>query len=455
MKNDKKEKILSALDGIEEKYLNEAADKSERKEKIIEFDAADAVEIKPTEKKRNPWAKYSGLAAAVAVIVAAGILIPNIIGRNIAYTMGDDEVVPNVPDNSTYNELSDDDVPSDSSGNIDVFKDESEDINSNENTETTCQIKDLIPIDQTCPMAEYEGKIYYFYGYTDRTHIEELLGDAKILISYSATSSAPICDCYSIKAIDKDDMIAIKIGGKYYVYSSDITGIKISGIIKEYELLGIMLSEEQAKLLEELYNTNNPDYIRYPYKEGIILGTIDENAPRLTYQQAVEIISKYNDFGTILLELEKIQKPDETGGSGVSFIKYALSESEEILIVIEQQDIVYSHTSNDGSVTTEELFVEKSESTDITEDYQTFDCTIDDASDEYIYVTVETKNETNNLSYNALPLSNPEVRELADRIIAGDGVSIGDRVRIKIKAGFDFENEKVIDSVLQIDIVEG
>lgn len=136
---------------------------------------------------------------------------------------------------------------------------------------------------------------------------------------------------------------------------------KIQWIAKVYKNEGKIISDEQVQKLNELYvsQKKNPAFERLLYQEGIIIGDVDPNAPKLDLATAKDIIAKCNNFEEILSEFDKVQKyPDSLGGSGVSFLVYQLSEYEEISIIIEQRDIAYAVFNPDGTVKSTEMLFE-------------------------------------------------------------------------------------------------
>lgn len=136
---------------------------------------------------------------------------------------------------------------------------------------------------------------------------------------------------------------------------------EIQKIVRDYKNEGTIISDEQVQKLNELYVNQkmNPAYDRLLYQEGIIIGIIDPNAPKLDSATAKDIIAKSNDFKKILSEFDKVQKyPDVVGGSGMSVLEYQLSEYEKILIIIEQEYIVHSVYNPDGTVKSKEKLFE-------------------------------------------------------------------------------------------------
>lgn len=122
-------------------------------------------------------------------------------------------------------------------------------------------------------------------------------------------------------------------------------------ISEQYEANGKVLTDEQLQKLDELYcNKADPTWEKLAYQEGVIIGEVDPNAPRLDLATAKEIISKHNDFDKIMLEFEKIQYPDYVGGSGHTVVIYQLDDSgSEIIIYPIEKSVVYSTGKSDNA----------------------------------------------------------------------------------------------------------
>ncbi len=134
--------------------------------------------------------------------------------------------------------------------------------------------------------------------------------------------------------------------------------IKIQQIAKAYKNEGKFISDEQLQRLENLQDSQKitPALERLPYQEGIIIGEVDPNEPKLDLATAKDIIVKCNNFEEILSEFEKVQKyADSVGGSGITWISYQLNEYEDITIIFEQKEIFYSVFNQDGTVKLTEL----------------------------------------------------------------------------------------------------
>lgn len=130
-------------------------------------------------------------------------------------------------------------------------------------------------------------------------------------------------------------------------------------IVEEYKNAGISLSDEQIQQLSNLFlfEIVDPGWERLPYREGIITGEVDPNAPRLDLAAAKKIISEHNDFDEIRSEFEKVQRPDYIGGSGHTVILYGLDDlGSEIVIFPDEMQIHYSKANSDGTKQTETLF---------------------------------------------------------------------------------------------------
>lgn len=130
---------------------------------------------------------------------------------------------------------------------------------------------------------------------------------------------------------------------------------EIQKIVRDYKNEGTIISDEQVQKLNELYYSKkvDPTWLRLWYEEGIIIGDVDPNAPKLDLATVKDIIAKADSFKEIMSEFDKIQEyPDCVHcGSGLSAYIYSFNTHEGIWIIYEQREINYYETfTSDGTL---------------------------------------------------------------------------------------------------------
>ena len=113
------------------------------------------------------------------------------------------------------------------------------------------------------------------------------------------------------------------------------------------------LSEEQAKALAELAEKEHGAFGEFERARASILNKIPEDASRMTLEEAKEFVNSSDSFKEIYDKLSASQPyPDFIGGSGVTKIEYWFDDKgkEKILLILEQEDVIYVDYTKQGDV---------------------------------------------------------------------------------------------------------
>lgn len=113
------------------------------------------------------------------------------------------------------------------------------------------------------------------------------------------------------------------------------------------------LSEEQAKALAELAEKEHGVFGEFERARASILNKIPEDASRMTLEEAKEFVNSSDSFKEIYDKLSASQPyPDFIGGSGVTKVEYWFDDNgkEKILLILEQEDVIYVDCTKQGNV---------------------------------------------------------------------------------------------------------
>ena len=113
------------------------------------------------------------------------------------------------------------------------------------------------------------------------------------------------------------------------------------------------LSEEQAKALAELAEKEHGEFGEFERARASILNKIPEDASRMTLEEAKEFVNSSDSFKEIYDKLSASQPyPDFIGGSGVTKVEYWFDDKgkEKILLILEQEDVIYVDCTKQGDV---------------------------------------------------------------------------------------------------------
>ena len=113
------------------------------------------------------------------------------------------------------------------------------------------------------------------------------------------------------------------------------------------------LSEEQAKALAELAEKEHGSFGEFERARASILNKIPEDASRITLEEAKELVNSSDSFKEIYDKLSASQPyPDFIGGSGVTKVEYWFDDNgkEKILLILEQEDVIYVDCTKQGDV---------------------------------------------------------------------------------------------------------
>lgn len=113
------------------------------------------------------------------------------------------------------------------------------------------------------------------------------------------------------------------------------------------------LSEEQAKALAELAEKEHGAFGEFKRARASILNKIPEDASRMTLEEAKEFVNSSDSFKEIYDKLSASQPyPDFIGGSGVTKVEYWFDDKgkEKILLILEQEDVIYVDCTKQGDV---------------------------------------------------------------------------------------------------------
>lgn len=113
------------------------------------------------------------------------------------------------------------------------------------------------------------------------------------------------------------------------------------------------LSEEQVKALAELAEKEHGAFGEFERARASILNKIPEDASRMTLEEAKEFVNSSDSFKEIYDKLSASQPyPDFIGGSGVTKVEYWFDDKgkEKILLILEQEDVIYVDCTKQGDV---------------------------------------------------------------------------------------------------------
>ena len=113
------------------------------------------------------------------------------------------------------------------------------------------------------------------------------------------------------------------------------------------------LSEEQAKALAELAEKEHGVFGEFERARASILNKIPEDASRMTLEEAKEFVNSSDSFKEIYDKLSASQPyPDFIGGSCVTKVEYWFDDKgkEKILLILEQEDVIYVDCTKQGDV---------------------------------------------------------------------------------------------------------
>lgn len=113
------------------------------------------------------------------------------------------------------------------------------------------------------------------------------------------------------------------------------------------------LSEEQEKDLAELAEKEHGVFGEFERARASILNKIPEDASRMTLAEAKEFVNSSDSFKEIYDKLSASQPyPDFIGGSGVTKVEYWFDDKgkEKILLILEQEDVIYVDCTKQGDV---------------------------------------------------------------------------------------------------------
>ena len=113
------------------------------------------------------------------------------------------------------------------------------------------------------------------------------------------------------------------------------------------------LSEEQAKALAELAEKEHGVFGEFERARASILNKIPEDASRMTLEEAKEFVNSSDSFKEIYDKLSASQPyPDFIGGSGVTKVEYWFDDKgkEKILLILEQEDVIYVDCTKQGDL---------------------------------------------------------------------------------------------------------
>ena len=113
------------------------------------------------------------------------------------------------------------------------------------------------------------------------------------------------------------------------------------------------LSAEQAKALAELAEKEHGVFGEFERARASILNKIPEDASRMTLEEAKEFVNSSDSFKEIYDKLSASQPyPDFIGGSGVTKVEYWFDDKgkEKILLILEQEDVIYVDCTKQGDV---------------------------------------------------------------------------------------------------------
>lgn len=119
------------------------------------------------------------------------------------------------------------------------------------------------------------------------------------------------------------------------------------------------ISQEQMQDFKDIIDKGKDRVGHYELIEKILEGEAVPLKTRMTKKSVQDIISNNDSFEKILKAFRE-QQPyaDFAGGSGVSILEYWFDSegNEKIIIIVEQSQIYYEHSSEDAVIANELIY---------------------------------------------------------------------------------------------------
>lgn len=107
-----------------------------------------------------------------------------------------------------------------------------------------------------------------------------------------------------------------------------------------------MAKDDTQIALEKLTQKENRLFGEFQRERAVLLGELSPDAPRLTLDEAVEIIESSDSFAEICKKLHEAQPlVDYIGGSGITRLEYWFDNkgAQKIYLIMEEESIFYFH----------------------------------------------------------------------------------------------------------------
>lgn len=105
-------------------------------------------------------------------------------------------------------------------------------------------------------------------------------------------------------------------------------------------------TDDTQVALEKLKQKENRLFGEFQRERAVLLGELPPDAPRLTLDEAVEIIESSSSFAEICRKLHEAQPlVDYIGGSGITRLEYWFDDkgAQKIYLIMEEESIFYFH----------------------------------------------------------------------------------------------------------------
>jgi len=130
------------------------------------------------------------------------------------------------------------------------------------------------------------------------------------------------------------------------VTTTDITGTTQTTTVPLETTTTTVTPDETQMALDKLTQKENRLFGEFQRERAVLLGELSPDAPRLTLDEAVEIIESSGSFAEICRKLHEAQPlVDYIGGSGITRLEYWFDDkgAQKIYLIMEEESIFYFH----------------------------------------------------------------------------------------------------------------
>ena len=235
--------------------------------------------------------------------------------------------------------------------------------------EVTTGTQTTEPVQTTTTLTNVNPQSPEMYGFALETpEITLNVGESQklnVLIDsnyYHAESLVYVSDSGQVASVSADGTVTARSEGTAHIkVSAKLNSDKVELMPNESPVRSVTatiivvdntLTDEQKAALKELEQKENWLIGEFRRERAVIRGELAPDAARLTLEEVNTFIEDSDSFESVMKKLEDAQTyPDYYGGSGVTLIEYWLDDcgTEKVLIIQEQQDLVYIRLNPDGS----------------------------------------------------------------------------------------------------------